>query len=444
MSTACIVRLISFVSILLLLSVTDVSTRTWKVMQGGVLPPLTIQAGIDSSSNGDTVLVGPGHYFENIDFRSKNIEVKSESGSMATVIDGSANHLPCVRIIGGQTHAAVLAGFTLTGGRGMPQGSTVGAGSGGGILIFESEPTIRDNIIEGNEASYEISTGDMSGAGGGISCRYMTLERDWSPIILNNVVRDNRCGAQGGGIYVRGPFSPIIVGNIVQNNEVTTGDGGGIFVCVQHGDVRITDNLVLDNRAADHGGGVVVCSEIFGREIPATISGNVIARNYAGGSSGVLGSGGGIYLTSTSAWVHHNTIVMNEGAGKDSTLGGGVTIDKGSPLVELNIIALSVDGGSASCVGIGDPVFRNNLIWQNKGDLREAVCSWDLGLNGNLAEDPLFCDVANGIYSLAQNSPGIGDTIIGAFHIPGCPARVPTLPTTWGAIKALFMTSSTR
>jgi len=48
----------------------------------------TIQGAIDAAVNGDTVLVAPGTYVENIDFLVKAITVKSSSGAEATVIDG--------------------------------------------------------------------------------------------------------------------------------------------------------------------------------------------------------------------------------------------------------------------------------------------------------------------------------------------------------------------
>src|SRR5689334_18548761 len=43
-------------------------------------PYPTIQAAIDASANGDTVLVAPGTYFENISFNGKLITVQSAQG----------------------------------------------------------------------------------------------------------------------------------------------------------------------------------------------------------------------------------------------------------------------------------------------------------------------------------------------------------------------------
>jgi regulator of RNase E activity RraA len=49
----------------------------------------TIQVAIDAANNGDTVLVAPGTYVENIEFYGKAITVSSAEGPEVTVIDGN-------------------------------------------------------------------------------------------------------------------------------------------------------------------------------------------------------------------------------------------------------------------------------------------------------------------------------------------------------------------
>lgn len=44
----------------------------------------TIQAAIDAANSPDTVLVAPGTYFENVDFKGKAITVKSSAGAAMT------------------------------------------------------------------------------------------------------------------------------------------------------------------------------------------------------------------------------------------------------------------------------------------------------------------------------------------------------------------------
>ena len=97
----------------------------------------TIQAAIDAAKNGDTVLVAPGAYKENINFKGKNIVVTSESGPERTIVDGG-NKTAVAKFVHGEKPAAVLNGFTLLNG----SGSYSAYDPASGIEINNSSPSI--------------------------------------------------------------------------------------------------------------------------------------------------------------------------------------------------------------------------------------------------------------------------------------------------------------
>jgi hypothetical protein len=72
----------------------------------------TIQSAIDAANNGDKVLVSPGLYQENLDFKGKRIVVASSAGAAQTVIDGGQNG-PVVLFATSERHSTVLQGFTI-------------------------------------------------------------------------------------------------------------------------------------------------------------------------------------------------------------------------------------------------------------------------------------------------------------------------------------------
>ena len=196
----------------------------------------TIQEAIDSAQPGDTVLVAPGRYVENIRFGGKGIVVASEyilthdpEVITRTIIDGSRPKHPdsasVVMMIEQEDTNAVLSGFTLTGG-----GGTVWTDArqkalyreGGGVLCELGSPIIEHNIIEGNEA-VRVGPGILSAGGGGIRCGYA------EPIIRNNVIRNNR-GEYGAGIVLY-HSAAIVRNNLVAGNTGGAGHGGsGMWV----------------------------------------------------------------------------------------------------------------------------------------------------------------------------------------------------------------------
>ena len=131
---------------------------------------VTIQGGIEAASNGDTVLVASGTYFENINYRGKAITVASlfiidgdTNHINSTIIDGSLATNPdsasVVYFINGEDTTSILQGFTITGGTGtllMTFQAQVGAGiyafnSGCKILYVPPEP---QHIVDSFRGTY--------------------------------------------------------------------------------------------------------------------------------------------------------------------------------------------------------------------------------------------------------------------------------------------------
>lgn len=115
----------------------------------------SIQAGINAATNGDTVLVSPGTYFENIDFLGKAITVVSQSGPVSTIIDGQ-QLASVVTFTNGEDRTSVLQGFTIRNGGTGP--NPINPLPGGGVRMERTSPSIIGNIISNN----------LAGAGCGI------------------------------------------------------------------------------------------------------------------------------------------------------------------------------------------------------------------------------------------------------------------------------------
>jgi len=94
----------------------------------------TIQEAINESNPGDTIVVCPGTYYENLVFADKDITVRSVDPSdpdivAATIIDGDETD-SVVIFTGGDT--STLSGFTIQGGESSP---------GGGIYVGAMDST---------------------------------------------------------------------------------------------------------------------------------------------------------------------------------------------------------------------------------------------------------------------------------------------------------------
>ena len=226
----------------------------------------SIQTAIEHAANGDTVIVRPGIYQENIDFLGKAITVESEQGAAVTTIDAPTGVRP-VTFANYETSESILDGFTLTGGLTSP---------GGGIYCGGScAPTITNNTIVDNTANIAW----FGGIGGGIYCDSYS-----SPIIINNTISENTAHGDGGGIYCSNGCTAIIANNTISENDAHESGGA---ICVHGGNttLTITNHTISRNSASDFGDGIYCDGST------ATVSNTILWDNGASGQEIYVSSG---------------------------------------------------------------------------------------------------------------------------------------------------------
>lgn len=256
----------------------------------------TVQQAIDSASAGDTVLVAPGRYVENLRLRGENIVLASEfvlahdtSLILRTILDGSRPTHPdsgsVLTIYRFEDSTTVVEGFTITGGTGTvwyDNKDKILFREGGGILVDLAGPTIRNNVITDNRAD-TARAGVLSAGGGGVRIGFA------DPILEHNVITNNR-GRYGAGVVL------FYAAATVRNNDVTGNIGG-----------------------EDFGGAGLWAWGQLTRRLPNVIEGNVIRGNRALGADGrshfrrtpQAGKGGGLSLRGAGAVLRNNVVSGN-------------------------------------------------------------------------------------------------------------------------------------
>ncbi|HSG26988.1 MAG TPA: C1 family peptidase, partial [Candidatus Krumholzibacterium sp.] len=425
----------------------------------------SIQDAVDAANFYDSIMVCEGTYNEavgvtkpvhlmggwNTDFTTR------DPGTYTTTISSGGSAVSFVTVLIGTPG---IEGFTITSGTGTAAILPVNGIYGGGIMTYDSDGLIKDNVITGCGYS---SVSQFSG-GGAIACYSGTVT------IEGNLITGNTAQS-GGGIYLY-QATATITGNTISgcypNIEYTgTRNGGAIYA--YHADLTMGGNTISGNTGYREGGGVYlklsplssVGDSIYGNS--ATSNGGAvfgehslidmslasILDNYA------TSSGGGIYQKSAEMNITNSVLAMNS----SSALAGGIyadscwgdwtnnTLDRNTSLyaggnvfltnaVDVDVRNSIFTGGSPNGFQATTP---NNLVFQyndsygnTPADLVTVVPD-----TTNFSRDPWYADTASMDYQLGMHSGGLdtGDPSgtdpdgsicdVGAFGGPGAISEAP-------------------
>jgi hypothetical protein len=319
-------------------------------------PFKTIQKGLNTAQHGDTVLAANGTYTgvgnRNLDFFNKSITLRSEGGASACILDGDLSR--SFYFQRGETAAAIVDGFTITGGI---------ENYGGGMQIVNSSPTIRNCVFSDNRAS-------IPGGGGGIALT------NSNSLLQNCRFIGNRAVA-GGGLYIDGGAPTVrdcvFSGNTAQADPTVGTDGRGGAICILSGSPKIINTLYSGNIA-----------RAVGRE--------------------TSGLGGSLFVANASLTVTHSTFYANHADGSfgDENGGGALHVQTGVVTVANSI--LWADEGGAEIIGTASVTYCD-------------VQGGHSGA-GNLNAAPLFANAAGGDFHLQPGSPCLNTGTAAAPNLP--------------------------
>ncbi len=434
--------------ILCFLCTSHASAKTWYIKPDGTGDAPTIQAGVDSATAGDTVLVAPGIYSDTLNifvgselktvnvFINKNILLIAEYSPDNTIIDASKSDVGIYTDnVDSTCVIKKLKIFSTNEGIGciLPSPSRelyqYPIEEPIGIQCKHSSINIIENVLIENWIAVKLnqrSNAKISNNTFNFNCVGIECNDSSNAIISNNSFSDGvemvRCTSGS---------APIII-----ENEIYPGNISCYGVrCINASPYIVRNKIVGMTNAA------IICYE----------SNPVIENNWT------HCGWNGFEFHSCPAPIMRENIIIGSTVAMDL---GGVT----DGIIENNTI---IDFGKAIyALGGSNPTIRNNIIIHGSAgidcdmnsrptfscnDIYDVThryigyCSDMTGISGNISVDPEFCGIeGSGNYYLQDDSPcapgnhpdGYDCGLIGAFGV-GCGID-PVTQKTWGIIKSLY------
>ncbi len=428
----------------------------------------TIQAGIDAALNGDTVLVADGTYTgdgnRDVVIGNKTIVVMSEHGPASTTIDCQATETDQHGGFYVQSLYAevTLKGFAITGARAVNGGAICGSqsvveidsciftGNVSGCYFVESDVVMFSCVSTGNYG-YGVTAdrscwlqmkdcvisnnalGGLGTVGNGCSLQFdrnLFSANNGPGLYLQNgtavinecVFADNLRGVDG--TTEAGRLSIEVSRSRFVNNSIDSA-GGGMRVHFGEdeglsGGSLVVDECLFEDNSAELGGAISTDGRYSGqyRIVRCTFRGNNASR------------GGAIAIDSwwDTPEIESCTFVSNT-AIEGSALYLGTNLATYYVSVSRCIFESNQGIGVVRCNDGFNSVFvrcSDCFSNYNEGQNQDWVgcIEGQYGQNGNISLDPLFCDTANGNYSLYSFSPCAAANnscgqLIGAYDV-GC------------------------
>jgi Right handed beta helix region len=349
----------------------------------------TIQAAIKRASFGDTVLVGPGRYAEDLRLPG-GVALRATDGWGETELVGSGSG-PVILCDGPGDRE--ISGFTITGG-------PMDAAAIRAEILQDGHLVVRDNhitdnggdgivaVVQSSEGAFTAENNVVDGNGGQGIAADVAFAR---ARLADNRIIDNYRG--GLWLSASGQSEITASGNEVADNLAD--DGAGIGGVVTDGSVlRLVANRVIWNRAFQSAGIHVVVSggtlDLWNNDVHGNL-----ATDAFGGVNVNARDGGQVALI-------NNTVAENR-----APAGGGVTIDTDA-VETVRVVNCVLWGNSAPDL-------------QGVTATHSAVGTGATEGEGNVHSAPHFLDPESGDYHLCLQSPGVD---------AGDNAAVPALMTT--------------
>ena len=183
--------------------------------------------------------------------------------------------------------------------------------------------------------------------------RALRLEGDVQAILIDSVLTDGQAplGENGGNVWMSGDATLALIRSTISLGEVNEGSGGGIY-CENGGTVLVDGgSVVRENKAGDAGGG------IFGQGCTIDIQGWIYLNDTSGDGGGIYATGGAsVLLTGTGSddFSMLESNLAGENSGGLHLTGSGTTAIARNARISATPPACPAEG-SACSVGRSSP-----------------------------------------------------------------------------------------